>query len=143
MMYALAPPPCSLIDPVLETAERDAGYIKEMGLTLKYAVNTHCHADHVTGRLGSSTPPAWRPPPSLHVCLSLTPHPSPHSPHYTTLAGTAALKALFPDMQTAISRASEARAEVLFEDGDKLTFGSRHVTCLATPGHTDVSHSIR
>nr|XP_036868288.1 persulfide dioxygenase ETHE1, mitochondrial isoform X1 [Manis javanica] len=38
-----------LIDPVLETAPRDANLIKELGLRLLYAVNTHCHADHITG----------------------------------------------------------------------------------------------
>jgi sulfur dioxygenase len=38
-----------LIDPVLETAERDAKLINDLGITLKYAVNTHLHADHITG----------------------------------------------------------------------------------------------
>ncbi|XP_043853195.1 persulfide dioxygenase ETHE1, mitochondrial isoform X1 [Dromiciops gliroides] len=38
-----------LIDPVLETASRDARLVQELGLRLLYAVNTHCHADHVTG----------------------------------------------------------------------------------------------
>mmetsp|Transcript_55930 Transcript_55930/g.132686 ORF Transcript_55930/g.132686 Transcript_55930/m.132686 type:complete len:277 (+) Transcript_55930:1-831(+) len=38
-----------LIDPVFETAERDAQLIQELGLKLTVAVNTHCHADHVTG----------------------------------------------------------------------------------------------
>ncbi|KAM7059120.1 persulfide dioxygenase ETHE1, mitochondrial isoform 3-T3 [Molossus nigricans] len=38
-----------LIDPVLETAPRDAKLVKELGLRLLYAVNTHCHADHITG----------------------------------------------------------------------------------------------
>ncbi|XP_067576525.1 persulfide dioxygenase ETHE1, mitochondrial isoform X3 [Pseudorca crassidens] len=38
-----------LIDPVLETAHRDAQLVKELGLQLLYAVNTHCHADHITG----------------------------------------------------------------------------------------------
>ncbi|MBV97057.1 Persulfide dioxygenase ETHE1, mitochondrial, partial [Eschrichtius robustus] len=38
-----------LIDPVLETAHRDAQLVKELGLRLLYAVNTHCHADHITG----------------------------------------------------------------------------------------------
>ena len=33
-----------LIDPVVETADRDATSLKELGLTLKYALNTHCHA---------------------------------------------------------------------------------------------------
>lgn len=37
-----------LIDPVLETMDRDLKLIKELGLDLKVAVNTHCHADHIT-----------------------------------------------------------------------------------------------
>jgi glyoxylase-like metal-dependent hydrolase (beta-lactamase superfamily II) len=38
-----------LIDPVLETVERDLALLAELGLTLKYTVETHIHADHVTG----------------------------------------------------------------------------------------------
>ncbi|XP_030638045.1 persulfide dioxygenase ETHE1, mitochondrial [Chanos chanos] len=38
-----------LIDPVLETVDRDLKLIDELGLKLKLAVNTHCHADHITG----------------------------------------------------------------------------------------------
>ncbi|XP_059480488.1 persulfide dioxygenase ETHE1, mitochondrial isoform X3 [Neocloeon triangulifer] len=38
-----------LIDPVLELAERDANIINELGLTLTFAMNTHMHADHITG----------------------------------------------------------------------------------------------
>ncbi|KAM8927250.1 persulfide dioxygenase ETHE1, mitochondrial [Pelodytes ibericus] len=38
-----------LIDPVLETANRDAKLIKDLGLNMIYAANTHCHADHITG----------------------------------------------------------------------------------------------
>jgi glyoxylase-like metal-dependent hydrolase (beta-lactamase superfamily II)/rhodanese-related sulfurtransferase len=41
-----------LIDPVLEQVDRDLGLIQELGLTLRYALDTHVHADHVTG-LGS------------------------------------------------------------------------------------------
>jgi len=40
---------CVLIDPVLECAERDAQLITELGLTCKFALNTHVHADHITG----------------------------------------------------------------------------------------------
>ena len=40
---------CLLIDPVLETVERDLRVIDDLGLTLKLCVNTHCHADHITG----------------------------------------------------------------------------------------------
>ena len=38
-----------LIDPVLETVERDLALIEELGLKLKYTIETHIHADHVTG----------------------------------------------------------------------------------------------
>ncbi|XP_071441182.1 persulfide dioxygenase ETHE1, mitochondrial isoform X2 [Hetaerina americana] len=38
-----------IIDPVIELAERDAQLVKDLELTLKYAVNTHMHADHITG----------------------------------------------------------------------------------------------
>ncbi|MES2137449.1 MAG: MBL fold metallo-hydrolase [Pseudomonadota bacterium] len=38
----------ALVDPVLETVERDLALIQELGLTLAYTVETHVHADHVT-----------------------------------------------------------------------------------------------
>jgi sulfur dioxygenase len=38
-----------IIDPVLEKVDRDIEVIKEMGLNLKFALNTHAHADHITG----------------------------------------------------------------------------------------------
>jgi len=37
-----------LIDPVLEHKDRDLRTINELGLQLRYVVNTHCHADHIT-----------------------------------------------------------------------------------------------
>jgi glyoxylase-like metal-dependent hydrolase (beta-lactamase superfamily II) len=39
----------ALIDPVLETTGRDLQLLRELGLTLKYTIETHIHADHVTG----------------------------------------------------------------------------------------------
>eukprot|EP00465_Bigelowiella_longifila_P005938 CAMPEP_0185269186 /NCGR_PEP_ID=MMETSP1359-20130426/39099_1 /TAXON_ID=552665 /ORGANISM="Bigelowiella longifila, Strain CCMP242" /LENGTH=248 /DNA_ID=CAMNT_0027860245 /DNA_START=6 /DNA_END=752 /DNA_ORIENTATION=- len=40
---------CCLIDPVLVTVERDLAFIEKAGYTLKYCLNTHVHADHITG----------------------------------------------------------------------------------------------
>ena len=50
-----------IIDPVLEQIERDISQLSELGLTLRYALDTHVHADHVTAlgqlreRLGAKT----------------------------------------------------------------------------------------
>ncbi len=60
--YLLADPATReavLIDPVFEHARRDAALVEELGLRLLYTLETHVHADHVTGatllkrRLGS------------------------------------------------------------------------------------------
>ncbi len=50
-----------IIDPVLTHIERDIRLISELGLTLKYSLDTHVHADHITAsghlrdRLGCKT----------------------------------------------------------------------------------------
>src|SRR5919197_1731781 len=38
-----------LIDPVFEQARRDIALIEELGLKLLWTLDTHVHADHVTG----------------------------------------------------------------------------------------------
>jgi len=50
--YLLADPTTRdalLIDCVYEQHTRDLALIRELGLTLRYTLDTHCHADHVTG----------------------------------------------------------------------------------------------
>ncbi|VAW87338.1 MBL-fold metallo-hydrolase superfamily [hydrothermal vent metagenome] len=46
-----------IIDPVKEQLSRDLKLIEELGLTLRYAVDTHVHADHITsaGALRNAT----------------------------------------------------------------------------------------
>src|SRR3954467_5566829 len=60
--YLLADPASRdavLIDPVFEQARRDVALVEELGLKLTWTLETHVHADHVTGawllreRLGS------------------------------------------------------------------------------------------
>jgi sulfur dioxygenase len=38
-----------LVDPVFEQHKRDAALVRELGLKLLCTLDTHCHADHVTG----------------------------------------------------------------------------------------------
>ena len=40
-----------IIDPVLEKINRDLDYINKLNLNLKYIIETHVHADHITGAL--------------------------------------------------------------------------------------------
>jgi glyoxylase-like metal-dependent hydrolase (beta-lactamase superfamily II)/rhodanese-related sulfurtransferase len=40
-----------LIDPVLEQVERDVNLLRSHGLTLRCTLETHVHADHITGAL--------------------------------------------------------------------------------------------
>jgi len=39
----------ALVDPVLDTVERDLSVLSEMGLELDFTLDTHIHADHLTG----------------------------------------------------------------------------------------------
>lgn len=50
--YLLADPvtrEAVIIDPVLETVQRDLRLIEELDLKLRYILETHIHADHITG----------------------------------------------------------------------------------------------
>ena len=87
-----------LIDPVFEHERRDVALLRELGLALVATLDTHVHADHVTG--------AW------------------------------VLKQRCGSQIMLSSDASAAHADRALVDGDRVTFGSRHLEVRATPGHT-------
>jgi sulfur dioxygenase len=65
--YLLADPATRealLIDPVFEQARRDSALIEELGLKLSWTLETHVHADHVTG--------AWLLKERLHSRIALS-----------------------------------------------------------------------
>ena len=71
----------ALIDPVLEQVDRDLALIGELGLCLSRVLETHVHADHVTGasslreRTGAITVAGNKAAPcaDLHVKHGFTP----------------------------------------------------------------------
>ncbi|KAG1330487.1 hypothetical protein COCNU_02G004550 [Cocos nucifera] len=90
--------PALLIDPVDRTVDRDLSLVKDLGLKLIYAMNTHVHADHITG--------------------------------------TGLIKDRVPGVKSIISKASNSKADLLIDAGDKICFGSLFLEVRATPGHT-------
>jgi sulfur dioxygenase len=88
-----------LIDPVFEQVPREMALLEELGLRLRLTVDTHVHADHVTG--------AWLLRSRLGSRISMS------------------------------ARCGAKGADLYFEDGEQLAFGNRHLTAIATPGHTD------
>lgn len=86
------------IDTVFEQHQRDLSLLQELELSLLACVETHCHADHVTG--------AW------------------------LMKKTTGCQIL------AAAASGIEPVERGLNDGDQITFGGRHVTVIATPGHT-------
>ena len=92
-----------LIDPVIETVERDIAVLRNLGAKLLYVLNTHVHTDHITG--------SGRLKDTLNVGENA-------------------------NLQSVISKASSAHADILVENGDTIVFGAQVLTVRNTPGHT-------
>lgn len=56
-----------------------------------------------------------------------------HADHIT---GTGLLKKLIPGCQSMISKASGAKADILLDPGDLISFGKHSLEARPTPGHT-------
>jgi glyoxylase-like metal-dependent hydrolase (beta-lactamase superfamily II)/rhodanese-related sulfurtransferase len=97
-----------LIDPVLEQVQTYLDLIARAGLRLRYTLETHVHADHVTGALALRQ--------ALEGALGRTP--------------------AFP-FQAAVSTECDAQGfDRYLEDGDVVLFGHEEIMVIATPGHT-------
>ena len=110
-----------------------------MGLNLLYGLNTHCHADHITGTT------------LIFVCFNMLLYVIlciinmfiVYTPLYCTVLwceiGTMGLKGIFPNCKSMIAEASTALCDIPFNEGSVIQFGTRSIFVLATPGHTSVS----
>ncbi|KAG5569261.1 hypothetical protein H5410_059027 [Solanum commersonii] len=125
--------PALLIDPVDRTVDRDLALVKELGLKLIYAINTHVHADHVTGSG------------LIKVGLIFFEHNTSFAYVFIKIVPLlfSGASLLFPMLQTKvpgvksiISKASNAKADLFVEPGDKIYIGDIYLEVRATPGHT-------
>jgi len=121
-----------LIDPVLETVERDYKLITALGLRLTHVVNTHVHADHITG--------------SGQLKQKITADVEAHNKANreklasSTSMSDAEVAAIKADKRSpclsALAAAGNAVADVQLVHGQSIAFGNRMIIGLSTPGHT-------
>lgn len=130
--------------------DRDLGLLNELELRLLFAINTHCHADHITGTgeikvhacavdaccgsiASSSGVRALEFIDSVEMCgLCVCALVRRHL-HQSTIFRVIMQKRL-PNVKSGISKASGAKADVLYEAGDSIQFGGQRLEVLLTPG---------
>jgi sulfur dioxygenase len=99
-----------VVDPVIEQVNRDWELIhNRLELTIKYIVDTHVHADHVSG--------------ALQLFLK-----SPSVNTKIVQPNNSGVQLELPEHQGTLQ---------LVKDDEKLYFGTRYLVVLETPGHTD------
>jgi len=106
----------ALIDPVLDTVQRDLSVLQEMGLELDYTIDTHVHADHISGA------------PYLKTKLG----------GQTAIgSGVTKVQSTFKSVFNLTDLSSDgSQFDRLFNDGDTFDVGDIGGRVIATPGHT-------
>ena len=94
--------------------------IQNLKLDLKYIINTHGHGDHIAGNQ-----------------LIKDSFPAPLCIHEADAAKLMDVKLNFSEFWNA--DIVSPPADVLFEDGDKITLGNHEVIVIYTPGHSQGS----
>lgn len=99
------------------SAERIAAYIDAEGLRVHYVIDTHAHADHLTG---------------------LTFFRARYGARSVTGARMGDIQAMFRDFYHLDPDfpVDASQFDVLVDEGDRLSFGALVVEALHTPGHT-------
>lgn len=107
-----------------ESNDRVAAFVDRRGLAIRYALETHAHADHLSGvpywqeRHGAKTVIGWKLPQIQKLW--------------------ARLLHLGPDF-----RVDGSQWDVLLADGDELEVGPFTIEAIATPGHTPACVTYR
>ena len=123
-----------LIDPVLDydaasartstaSVERLLDMVRERGLKLERVLETHAHADHLTG---------------AHEIKERTGAPVGIGRHITTVQKTFA-----PLFEASDVSPDGVVFDALYADGDRFSIGSLEVEVIHTPGHTPACVSYR
>jgi glyoxylase-like metal-dependent hydrolase (beta-lactamase superfamily II) len=106
------------------SAEEVAAYIERTGLEVPYVIDTHAHADHMTGM------PFFR---------------ERYGTRTVTGAGIGEIQATFRDVYH-LDRdfpVDGSQFDVLIDEGKRLGFGTLEVEALHTPGHTAAHVSLK
>ena len=119
---------CAVIDPVLDfdaksgrtstdSVDEVIDFVKEQGWTLKYIIDTHAHADHVSGAMAVKD--------ALGGQLVMGKYISD-------------VQKIFKDIYNFDSsfRTDASQFDVLTEEGSTLTLGDIQITAMHVPGHT-------
>lgn len=112
-----------VIDPAGDS-DKVIDYLEKIGISLKYIVVTHCHADHISGlrKLKEYAPNA-------KVLI-----------HEFDQQGLIDSEINLCDVVGV--EAQTVTADITVKDGDKINFGSYEAKMIHTPGHTAGSMSI-
>ena len=132
--YLLADPVTKealLIDPVIETVDRDYAHVEQMGLSLKYVINTHVHADHVTGT-GLLKQKGTAAVDEHNAKRRAVMNDGGSPPEEETKWRDDKRRA----PQSALAAVSGAVADIQLDMGSHLSLGGRRLIAVSTPGHT-------
>ncbi len=124
----------ALVDPVMDFDQKSGRtattsidniltQVEQQGLTLKYVLETHAHADHLT---------------SASYIREKTGAEVVIGNPITTVQGT--FKKIFNEGDR--FSADGHQFDVLISEGDELLLGETRIRPLATPGHTPACHSL-
>jgi glyoxylase-like metal-dependent hydrolase (beta-lactamase superfamily II) len=112
----------AIIDPAEDT-ERMISEIKDLGLNLKYIINTHCHPDHISG--------------NKKIYEEFSCELLAHKKEEHMLDDSTSHLAKYLGIEK-----DQPKIDKYIKDGDIIQVGSIQLRVIETPGHTEGSVSL-